>query len=1088
MRTRNIILMLVTITALLTIGAPQHARILHADEGPTYPIVIWFPYVCNIGDYDTGIVVQGNANLLPPGVDPWIRVEYYDADGVHQATITPSVQKATNTQWVALLSSIYGGGEGSLLVLTNIPDAKGQGFLCDFNGYQTIACIPALNNYPVASVDEGGGVTMKEGFERLWYGDFDPDTPGVDPSRYYTTMCFPFVVNESGWDTGFTISGLCYGAWTADLYIYNKTGQLSRKVRIHMDGESGGAVAPMYCNAFSQVATEAFYNIAHCDAYASQQYTPFCGEGYMLAVVETPYAYGCSFPNYNPYGIGCISGVDAVINNNIYGVDEGHEPLRIVEPTGGTTAIVMPLIVHLDTPRYDTVVTLTNPVPPQEYPQGFGSVDFYLYNMDGSPVTGTNFDGHWSTALNYWHTGETARIVFDDNGIQMARGHDVTAQTVCSDNINFTGWMLIIFHGADAYATGNVYSDSSQLGSYVGVNDPDITGVDENGIVRQNMEFYPLPPPPTHWHLPYFVTAYGWDTAVLTVMPYSRYYGVGNLYYDYQGYSGNSSLEYWDPKWVHDGFPHWPVNASGPLSLTGNASFGGNLGCLDAVVSGCPPGNINPIGVAWYYVAESSGEIEIHLVQGEQGGTPNPSPPPPPVILNPPTYLPVGATVTLDGSPGVTWSITNNNGDPATAATLENLGDSGGKSHVRLSTGPNLSVAVGDLTIRVSNSAGHHDYPLTIYRMHLKYVTYYAQNNTDCHEVWKDDSSGPYAPYPAPQWHDASDPLDGDADDPGDEKYPICYTRNTKPKAAVQIVAEPAAAFPNPKIIGEGSDNIEFPYTAAAVVGNTFTVSGVESNTTLPNTVKYYESFDINWNLSPDGGTTYCYAGTSDNPLCVTYDTPLTFVVPDPPAPPVIDNRLLASHIIWSCSKADSKNSKETVANAIWDAVKAETDFGGKGNWAWDLLNPGTSGDCFQQASLMQCAVTLLGIYADVRYVRASTDAGEGNCLDLETRVVNGRTQYLFMYFLAADPEYRWNAGEGCCILYDVVEGNEQPWKFYAITPSEKQDNDYAILTAIHPQQFWVTLKRKVDQEWVPCGPEDDGAIIEEVFEEEAIP
>lgn len=170
----------------------------------------------------------------------------------------------------------------------------------------------------------------------------------------------------------------------------------------------------------------------------------------------------------------------------------------------------------------------------------------------------------------------------------------------------------------------------------------------------------------------------------------------------------------------------------------------------------------------------------------------------------------------------------------------------------------------------IDHPANEADYKFTIFKAALKEVTF---TGAGYHTVSKDDGTGAYG---TPQWQDNSNPLNGNADNPsdGDHKYPICYTRNTKVKATVKIVAEPAAAFAQGKISGSTSYGISFSLADAAVNGNEFTVTNIESASALPNTVKYYESFEIDWHLSPDG-VNYCYAGTSKNQAYVTLGNPV---------------------------------------------------------------------------------------------------------------------------------------------------------------------------------------------------------------------
>ena len=183
------------------------------------------------------------------------------------------------------------------------------------------------------------------------------------------------------------------------------------------------------------------------------------------------------------------------------------------------------------------------------------------------------------------------------------------------------------------------------------------------------------------------------------------------------------------------------------------------------------------------------------------------------------------------------------------------------------------------------------------------------------------------------------------------------------------------------------------------------------------------------------------------------------------------------TRIAWCCAEANNCITLETIADALQDGVDDDTTFGSGTTDGWALLDGGT-GDCDNQARLMQYAGNLLGLAGVVRFVRASTNAGAGNCLDLENRVVGGKTQYLIMDF-DTGAGYSWNAFEGCC---------ETGGKYYAITPKEKEANDYEMLKEISCQQYWVEIRHWVVDHWESCPPGVPGWQVHVVHEEVAIP
>lgn len=135
-----------------------------------------------------------------------------------------------------------------------------------------------------------------------------------------------------------------------------------------------------------------------------------------------------------------------------------------------------------------------------------------------------------------------------------------------------------------------------------------------------------------------------------------------------------------------------------------------------------------------------------------------------------------------------------------------------------------------------------------------------------------------------------------------------------------------------------------------------------------------------------------------------------------------------------------------------------KTNFSGTASFpipqGWILLD-GKLGDCDDQARCMKVAADILGLpKSHVRLVKASEDAGAGNCLDFDTRVINGKTQYLLLDCDTGD-EYNWNLWQGCC------ETNN---RYYSITPEIDATNDYEILKQLKCQQWWcLTTKPPSD-------------------------
>ena len=127
-----------------------------------------------------------------------------------------------------------------------------------------------------------------------------------------------------------------------------------------------------------------------------------------------------------------------------------------------------------------------------------------------------------------------------------------------------------------------------------------------------------------------------------------------------------------------------------------------------------------------------------------------------------------------------------------------------------------------------------------------------------------------------PHWLDNSIPPNGNADDQGDAKNPICYTRNTKAtiSSAVWTLETGTTVPPNVKIRGIG-EYCNIPATDAVVTeGNLIALLDTESTTSFPNEVMRIEKMSINWQISFDSGTTWINAGKSENECFITLVDP----------------------------------------------------------------------------------------------------------------------------------------------------------------------------------------------------------------------
>ena len=254
---------------------------------------------------------------------------------------------------------------------------------------------------------------------------------------------------------------------------------------------------------------------------------------------------------------------------------------------------------------------------------------------------------------------------------------------------------------------------------------------------------------------------------------------------------------------------------------------------------------------------------------------------------------------------------------------------------------------------------------------------------------------------------------------------------------------------------GDGPDDyVDFISTGNQSTGQDQIVS-VTSGHALPSEVNLL-SRGITWTMKVGNETVWCDAGGSYHKIRLTYGEPIGSVPTD-------------KRVHAVCDEAATETSPEAIASALHDAVATSTTFGPSTASGWALLDGG-SGVCSDQALTMKLAFMMVGAgNASVKLVRASTNSGAGNCLDLQDRPVGETTQYLL---LDSDPGvgYEWNAFQACC---------EAATKYHSIKPKHKEDNDYDILSSLGWQQYWVELDTP---------PDGVGWTVVDVIEEVLVP
>ncbi|MFA5344586.1 MAG: hypothetical protein WC381_11585, partial [Kiritimatiellia bacterium] len=287
----------------------------------------------------------------------------------------------------------------------------------------------------------------------------------------------------------------------------------------------------------------------------------------------------------------------------------------------------------------------------------------------------------------------------------------------------------------------------------------------------------------------------------------------------------------------------------------------------------------------------------------------------------------------------------------------------------------------------------------------------------------------------------------------GGANNPITHAKDSKITANVTLCVQPSGISFN--LTGDGPIGaLDFHKTNLTSTASDQVIS-VTSDEKLPIGVDVLSN-SINWSINV-GGQTYGNESSGPHKIYVTWGSP--------------GSGPTLKRVNKVCNTASGQNTSESIADSLQSMVASNTTFGSGDVDGWALLDGG-SGDCDNQARCMKYTFEMPGAgSANVQFVRASSNAGQGNCLNLESRSVSNQTQYLVMDFDTGGGN-NWNAFEGCC---------EAASHYYAITPKKKASNDYGMLQALGCQQFWVRTLYDIL-------PGNEGWEVIEIIEEVQIP
>ncbi len=208
-----------------------------------------------------------------------------------------------------------------------------------------------------------------------------------------------------------------------------------------------------------------------------------------------------------------------------------------------------------------------------------------------------------------------------------------------------------------------------------------------------------------------------------------------------------------------------------------------------------------------------------------------------------------------------------------------------------------LSLGQGDTTVTYTTVSGAQDSEIVSTVVAEVKVTQLTVANASS-TVFRDNGE----PYLLPHWSDLNS--DGDAGDDGENNSPVAIVRNTIPVLDVKFSLSESIP-PTPIFIrGTGPDGMVFESEVNAS-GSEIQVNGIESGAPLPNTVRFYNPFTINWDVSLDGGGSFVSAGTTAIKVYSTLDEQFA-------------TTLYETVIETGTRESDGESSPTPAVTAIW--------------------------------------------------------------------------------------------------------------------------------------------------------------------------
>ncbi len=294
--------------------------------------------------------------------------------------------------------------------------------------------------------------------------------------------------------------------------------------------------------------------------------------------------------------------------------------------------------------------------------------------------------------------------------------------------------------------------------------------------------------------------------------------------------------------------------------------------------------------------------------------------------------------------------------------------------------------------------------------------------------------------------------------------HPVAYTRGTTMTMVVRMDVTGGASgtatlrVTGPDgLTGEGTFSVPCQATEERLVTIT--------TTALPNVVKAYTPMGLTWSVRCPGDTTFRPAGGSSNRIYVTLGTPSG-------SNPTNRRLNFVCNAAWQAGTAlEAIEGAPGAGIGIHKRLDADPPNDGAGGTIvndWRLMASWPySGECHDQAHLMNLAIQMVGVGAGTEYrTYASTDANPTNrefttaaalgiTEDLDGDGIVGETDEVLELIFAFDPanpvDPNWNNFDGSLIAVG---------KYFAVWPSLKASSMCTLLLEVRDgvgaKQYWV--------------------------------